>query len=135
MNFDLRYLLLKNEAGDTTRSLESIAQTAAAMASSPTTDRGYIGLDGCIQINRWVDDDRLSTIMAVNDSSSTSDSMRVGDTTIPLRLRGFVCSTVEDNRGDSLAADEAHVQVMVMDIQYFIASFVFVLPHAKANIR
>lgn len=48
VDLDLRYLLLGDAGRATTRSLEEIAQTVAAMTSSPTTDRGYIELKGCI---------------------------------------------------------------------------------------
>jgi hypothetical protein len=108
VDLDLRYLLLKNDAGDTARLPESITRIVAAMASSPTADREYIELDGSIQINRWIDGDRLSSIMGVNDGSSTSELMRVGGTNIPLRIQGSIYSTVEDSRGDFLAADEVH---------------------------
>ncbi|KAJ5389914.1 polyketide synthase [Penicillium cataractarum] len=117
VDLDLRYLLLNNE-GDAARSPENIAQTVAAMASSPTTDREYMELEGCIQINRWVDEDDLSSIMAADGTSSMSDLIRVGDARVPLRLEGSIYSAVKDRIGDCLADDEVNVQVMAMDIHH-----------------
>lgn len=126
VDLDLRYLLLNNEA-DTGRSPDHIAQTVAAMASSPTTDREYMELEGCIQINRWVDEDHLSSIMAADGSSSLSDLIRLGDARVPLRLEGSIYSTVKESSGNFLADDEVNVQVMAMDIQYVMSPFFHII--------
>lgn len=125
VDLDLRYLLLKNDGRCTDRSPEKIAQTVAAMANSSTTDREYMEFEGCIQINRWVDDDHLLSIMASSRSSSTSDLMRVGDISAPLRLQGSIYSAVERTGGDSLAENEVYVQVMAVDVQYVTALLEF----------
>jgi hypothetical protein len=127
VDLDLRYLLLSDAGRATARSLEEIAQTVAAMTSLPTTDREYIELKGCIRINRWVDDDRLSSIMAPNGIPLTTDPMRLGDSNIPLRLQGSIYSAMDERSGGFLAEDEVCVQVKALELPYVIAVSTLVL--------
>ncbi|KAK3304979.1 KR domain-containing protein [Chaetomium strumarium] len=60
IHLDPRYLLLEDRED---RSAAEVAQMLSPMVTSSTTDREYVERDGCLCINRWVEDGRLSRIM------------------------------------------------------------------------
>ncbi|KAJ5929597.1 polyketide synthase [Penicillium verhagenii] len=112
VNLDLRYLLLEDGQA-IIGSPEGASQTIAALALAPTTDREYIEFAGSLHINRWVDDNRLDSIMTGDGSSPESDFMRLGDSRGPLRLCGSRYEAFDHN--SMLANEEVEVQLMAFE--------------------
>lgn len=123
INLDLRFLLLEECVG---RSADHIAQILAPVVIAPTTDREYMELNGCLHINRWVNEDNLSRIMATNDSQNDSELIPLSTATTPLKLlyshsEGMKLQTlygaVDQVWTESLAAGEVEVQVRAIGLK------------------
>jgi zearalenone synthase (highly reducing iterative type I polyketide synthase) len=119
INLDLGYLLLEDRVG---RSPTDVVQMLVPMVVSPTTDREYVERDGCFCINRWVDDDQLTDIMAasgIEDATQKkhgAERLRLGDARTTLRLLGSGIFDTAHDQPSALNADELEVQVKAIAV-------------------
>ncbi|KAL4862617.1 hypothetical protein BDV12DRAFT_178594 [Aspergillus spectabilis] len=82
VNLKLQYLLLEEHLD---RAAADVAQIVASVISASATDREYIEANGCLHINRWMNDDNLGLIMKDEDETEP-DSAFLVEVERPLKL-------------------------------------------------
>jgi hypothetical protein len=131
IDLDLRFLLLEEFAD---RSTEHVAQILVPVAIAPTTDREYMEVDGCLCINRWVNNDHLGSIMDTNESQKEPKFVSLATAKAPLRLlyshteamkSQTLYGTLNQDWQEGLAADEVEIQVKAIGLRYISLDYFF----------
>lgn len=82
-NLDIRYLKVEDRVD---RSISSVAGTVMKAAITPSTEREFVEIKGCLSINRWVADEGISRTLVDKESLVTHEHMAIGESSGGLNL-------------------------------------------------
>ncbi|KAH8819280.1 putative polyketide synthase [Xylogone sp. PMI_703] len=115
-NLYLNYLLLEDKPND---SFSGLVDTILRVFSATNTDREFMEIDGNICINRWMADDGISRLNAIDNERDHLEYVTVGEISKGLKLIDQFPSIyfdIDDDAHTELAPNEVEIEVKAFGI-------------------